>query len=484
MPMHLLKQLADRVDDLTLDPDRVANFQDISKNEDFFYGDSIDHMEPHEGEDEEDFQKKAKPRANITRRIFNTFIGQIYGKQVLRSFESESNQTLLEQVLLQNDGLTVQGREWQTMSEISGYAAVIPRFDRKRKRFFFNAYTAAETFVFTEPEDSKRIAAVVLSYAIENTLVPRDDEDSLINVKEVWTPEEFAVFHDDELAFSEDGEPIEGTHKFGEVPIAFFMGDTDYRSFTPRPMATDIVKMHETVEVFLKDFAEIFKYQAFNILFAKHPSTDEIVLAPSKAVTTNNPDGDLKSVQFQADLMNVANGIKFYLDMTADMGEIPSFWLSNAKAGDSGVALKIRFVPHQQANTRRITGYRTAEMKLWRNTIMLAKQEGMSVDVSPEAMQATIDYSEYSVPTEVSDELADRTFRLSKGMTTPAELLREDNPELTVAESEKIITNNLAENQALGITGPPQNLNELAASGSQATIDLARTIPPALDVTV
>ena len=262
------------------------------------------------------------------------------------------------------------------------------------------------------------------------------------------------------------------------------MGDTDYRSFTPRPNATDVVKMHEQVEKFLKDFAEVLKYQAFNILFAKHPSSDEIVLAPSKAVTTNNPQGDLKAVQFQADLMNMANAIKFYLEMTADMGEVPSFWLSNAVAGDSGVALKIRFTPHQQAINRRIIGYKAAEIKLWRNQVMLAKQVGVSADISEQAMIPTIDYSEFAVPREQTDEIADNVFRLSKGLTTPAEILRNDNPELTEKESEEAVKRNLAMNAELGVTPRAVDVNQAAREATQTTIDRARLQPPALDVTV
>lgn len=479
------RDLAMKVDEIVMEERRLGHILSVAKNEDFFYGDSLDHMTAHEGETEEAFQKKDKPRVNITKKIVNTFVGQIYGKQVLRSYgENSRNQELMDRILRENGGLTVQGREWQTIAELSGVAALVPRYNKKRDRFHVNAYTSAETFAFTAPSDSKTLEAVVLSYQIEDRFAA-DADQRFIDVKEVYTEDEFELIHDNETAVSEDGKKIEGGHRFKEVPVAFLMGDTDYRFWTPTPPANDVVEMHQQIEKFMKDFAEILKHQAFNILFYKNPGTDEVVLDPGRIITSNNPQSDMKSIQFQADLMNIANAIKFYLDLSADIGEIPSFWLSNSRAGvASGVALKILFTPAINAVSRRVVGYKAGETALWRLFPKLADQTIGRHDVSPDATAATIDYAPFAVPVETTDQLAQDNFDLANGQITQAEILRRSNPELTQKQAEEIVAENLATNKAAGIGAGPITNEEAIERAKQSAIERNRLNPPGLDATV
>ncbi len=478
------RDLAEQVDEMVMEERRLDHILAVGKNEDFFYGDSIDHMVAHEGETEEIFQKKDKPRVNITKKIVNTFVGQIYGKPVIRSYDNDRNQKLMDRIMVENDGLSVQGREWQTMAELSGFAALVPRYNKKRDRFHVNAYTSAETFTFPSPADPKKLEAVVISYQIEDRFAANSD-DRFIDVKEVYTEDEFELIHDSETARSADGKKIEGGHRFEEVPVAFMHADTDYRFFTPTPPANDVVEMHQQIEKFMKDFAEILKHQAFNVLFYRNPGVDEIVLDPGRIITSNNPAADLKSVQFQANLMNVADAIKFYLDLAADIGEIPSFWLSNSRAGvASGIALKILFTPAINAVARRVTGFRAGETKLWRLFPKLADQTIGRHDVSQEATAVAIDYSPFTIPVETTDQLAQDNWDLANGQITQAEILRRNNPEMSQKQAEEIVTENLAKNKANGIGLGPITNEEAIERARQSAIDRNRNNPPPLDVTV
>jgi hypothetical protein len=171
--------------------------------------------------------------------------------------------------------------------------------------------------------------------------------------------------------------------------------------------------------------------------------------------------------------------------MIADIGEVPSFSLSGASGVESGLALAIKFVPHQQAIDRRLVFYTAGELTLARLWVKLAGQVGFaSPNLSDEALQAAVDFPKLGVPLSVDERIALNQHRLTIGLTTPVQLLLEENPEMDEEMATAEVEQNLAETKrlrgmsALGLGGP----DAAAAAAVAAGREKAKLDNPAADV--
>jgi len=470
-------QLAGAADSILMTQDRRRMAEQVFKNESFYRGLTSRFIQPFQGERSEDFQARTKPPANVTRRVVRTFISGVYGASpgVMRSFSSDRNGEIVKQILDQNNGLTLQTMNWQKRAELSGSCMVMPRFSQDRQRFFFNAFTADSVVPIMSAKDPSQMEALVITFNTEDFL-EGDSSQRMKTIHEVWTPDEFAMFINGKVAKNPDGQDIHGENPFKEIPGALFRSDNDYEAILPEAPATEVVNMHETLLELLSTWAEVAKYQSFNVLFFRNPGAEALIASPRKWLTSNAPESDVKSVNFEADLKGFAEAIDTYYDKIADIGEVPTFSISSRGSGDiSGVALKIKFQPHLEAVAMRQLLFKAAEDQLWRTTLKLAKiKAGMVIDESDEAMRVALDFPMVSIPRSVDEQVADDNHRLQLGLTSPSKLLNEQNPELGADKSRKEVEQNLQEQAELRSirTGtpaqPPPPPSTPPASGIEA----------------
>ena len=67
----------------------------------------------------------------------------------------------------------------------------------------------------------------------------------------------------------------------------------------------------------------------------------------------------------------------------------------------------------------------------------------------PEDLELKVDFAEIEIHKTPADEQAEFEFELKHNLTTPAEFLMKQNPDLTLEEAQKIITDNTKFNQTL-----------------------------------
>lgn len=469
---------------MVLDPERKNLAAMTWKNEQFFRGLTRDFILPFQGEKSEDFNQRLKPSANVTKRVVNSFMAAMYGQEVKRDFTNEANQDLLQKILGQNFNFQIDAQRWHKRAELSGLSYVIPRWDAKRERFFVNHYSADMVFPIPEPDDPFRLRALVITFDVIDDL---DGAEKRRQVhREVWTPDEFLVMRDDQVAKNEDGEELKGSHDFGGIPGSFFRAEDDHENFMPVPPATDVRKMHEQLLEMLSTFAEVFRYQSFNVLFFKNPNGTDAMVGPKKYITSFNQDSDLKSVQFQADTEALMGDIGNFMELIADLGEVPSFSLTNRKGAESGLALSIKFLPHLQAIQRRAIQFKQQEIKLWGDFMRLAKMVGAgSPNLDEEELKSTVDFSTVPIPKSIDERVSQDQFDLNTGLTSPTQLLRERNPEMTEQQAQKDIRQNLAETRELRRARgevPEATVEEAAARGVESGRAQAAAEPPASGV--
>lgn len=479
-----MQKLAEVADSILGSPQRQLLETATKRNEAFYRGFSERFTRPFPGEKSEDFNSRRKPPVNVTRRIVDTFIANVYGAQVMRSFSDPKNQELMQLILKQNDGFIVDGMNWQKLAELTGLAAVVPRFDTKTGRFFTNAFGSSMVAPIPSFEDPKRLQAVVIVFDVidEMDLNPKTRKKT---IHEIWTHDEFAVLKDMQVARDEEGNEVMGDHNFDEIPVAFFKPDEDHESFIPMPPITNVVEMHVHIEEMLSTFAQVFIHQSFKIMFFRNPGTDAIVASPTKWLTSNNPEADLKVVESMADFDSLVKGIQFYLEQIGDVGEVPSFSLSHSVQAKSGVALKIEFMPHIQQLFKRKVLYKSGEMKLARLFVKLADdQSNVAVNTNEEAMAVAVDYPDLEIPRELNDEIAEKEYRLRKGLTNVVQLMLEENPEMDEKQARKEIEANLQTNKELRDMGMPSEmvLGQAKREGLKIAKQQAEETPPTKDV--
>lgn len=484
MPSQKIKQIAEAADRVMTGVDGNRLQKAARKANDFYRGLSRKWMQPYEGERSEDFATRSKPPVNVTKRVTNTFLSHIYGKEVRRSFESETNNTFYEEMVLRpNSNFALDGYKWQKEAELTGISAVVPRFDRETKKFHADSFSADKLVPIFKRNDKDKMEALVLVTRFDDALEP----DPLLRTgtrKEIWTKDEFAVMENDSVV-RENGDLVEGTHQFGEIPAAFFMADTDHTDFFPVPPAADIVEMHQAVEEMMSTFGEVMRYQSFNLIMFKNPGAETVIASPKKWINTTAEGADVKAVSFQNNLAQLAEGIRFYFNMISDQGEIPAFLMTGAAAAESGVALTIRFVPHQQAVDRRKTLFKKAELDLMRLFVKLGSQEKASVDTSEKGMAGTVDYADLILPRSIDETIADNEWRLSRNLTTAVELIMEGNPELTEEQAKKLLMDNTMTNQELNAARAitPERMQQgLTDSAVARARQQAEETPPTEDV--
>jgi len=340
MAIEDMRQLAEVGNRILASPERMLLETATKKNEAFYRGFSERFTRPFPGERSEDFNARRKPPVNVTKRVVNTYIANVYGGQVMRSFSDPKNQELMQLIERQNDGFIIEGMNWQKMAELTGLTAVIPRFDTKTGKFFTNSFGSDMVAPIPTLEDKKRNRAVVIIFDVIDEM-DMDPKTRKKTIHEIWTPTEFAVLKDMEVARDEDGNELMGDHNFGEIPVAFWKPDEDHASFIPIPPITDVVGMHVHIEEMLSTFAQVFIHQSFKIVFFKNPGTDHVVASPTKYLTSNNPEADLKIVESIADFEGLVKGIEFYISQIGDVGEVPSFTISHSGQAKSGLASSV-----------------------------------------------------------------------------------------------------------------------------------------------
>jgi hypothetical protein len=457
-----LLKLIDEADE-SVDADRQGYLKTVAKCEAYYDGTKEKYIKPWEAERAEEFKDRPKPPSNVTRRVVNTFFGALYGKEPKRFFPEGSNDHLYQKILRANEGFMSDGMLWHRHAELSGCSAVIPRFSARRQSFYVDVYSGDQIMVLPDAGDAKHPRAIVISFRVPD----RQKKEGFAVYNEVWTEDEFLATLDGKVMEDDDGRVV-GFHEYGEIPIALFQTDPVSNYQAPRPACFDVVEMNQQIEQMLSSWAEVIRYQSFNVYLYKQPNEATVTASPKKWLATNNPDADIKLVAPAADTRILIDSIMEYFEMIADIGEVPAFSLhGGAKTAESGVALAIKFQPHAQAVDRRKVFFKGGEIRLARNLLRTARiQAGIRIDESEEAMSPTVDFEEQSIPMSVDEQIAWNAHRINLGLTSAVNLYLERNPEASQEEALKEVQANLEQSQKLRSLSAQGDPDEFARSAA------------------
>jgi hypothetical protein len=143
---------------------------------------------------------------------------------------------------------------------------------------------------------------------------------------------------------------------------------------------------------------------------------------------------------------------------------------TNRGGGETGYSLKVKRLPIEQLWRVRQDSNRGSLLELMRKLMLFSEIHGIGKDIyTNDAI--TIDYGEIELPTSVAERTMKDEWQLQFGLTTEADMLRHDNPDLTREEAQVQFEKNLEEisknnklREELGLfdkTGGKKPLNEI-----------------------
>jgi len=214
--------------------------------------------------------------------------------------------------------------------------------------------------------------------------------------------------------------------------------------------------------------------QGFSVLEVVNPAEDDIRLGPREAIVFRNQDKDKPfGVEFKspnAPLRELRADIESQLQRVLDMNGVPAAALGAAinQRQLSGEAIRAAMQPITDDLEERAAIFEPAEWEIADSVLRtIAHHEPTFLyDPVSDRPEFKVTYQPLSLPHSVREQVTKDDFDITQGITTPAAIMRRDNPEefATHEDAVKQWEANLAETKNAGFSTTETEPEGLQAS--------------------
>ena len=248
------------------------------------------------------------------------------------------------------------------------------------------------------------------------------------------------------VKFDENGNVLkEVKHNLGVLPFVFTHREEQLDSFFVEG-ASDLVSANEHVNITMTEMQLGLRFQMFGQpVISGLISDNNQVRAGSDEILTLPEGSSYDIVAPQGNVQAVIENIKWQIELVALNNHLFVTFAQSGGEVPSGISLMIKDLERHEDFIDDIELYRQYEHSFYQIEHAISEINSLGL---PEPKRFKVDFSEVEYPMTTQDKIMLNEYKLKHNLTTEAELLADENKDISVEEAEKIIEENKEKNGA------------------------------------
>jgi len=404
---------------------------------DMYRGDQLRYLPRLGADSHADFARRPHRHFLNLTRVLVDILSQLYRRPVERTFEGDARAAERIRRAYARNPLDLLLLTCDRLARLQGVCALGVTYESGELRLW--PWPAHRLLVVPDPAMPVRPLAVVALAAGEGDLA------------HVWTPERACTVS--------SGRVIRETeHGLGRVPFAFAHDRTPVDGFWVEGRGHSIAPANAEFNAKLTEMAQTVSLQGFGVMEVVNPDpAHPLVISPARAIQFSVSGDTPYGVNFKAPNAPIAGliaDLEFHLRTLLKSQRIPESALSvHATTDASGLSILAQQTPVMEDRIERQQLFRAFEADLLECCLAtLREHEGLGG-----RCEQRVNYPEPELEQSASERRARDEWRLKHGMTTPWQLMREQDPDgyVTDDEAKAAWSANVREMQASGVRPQP-----------------------------
>ena len=322
-------------------------------------------------------------------------------------------------------------KQMERMTRLLGSTATYVMYDELEERFEYRPIYYFEPYFGDNPY---RPQAIV--YPMMHGHADLSDTDELMYA--YWDSE----LH---LKFNENGDILEEVqHNLGILPFVFTHREEQLDSFFVEG-ASDLVSANEHINITMTEMQLGLRFQMFGQPVVTGLISDNSnVRAGSDEILTLPEGSNYNIVSPQGNVRDVIENIKWQIELVALNNHLFVTFAQSGGEVPSGISLMIKDLERHEDFIDDKELYRQYEKEFYRVEYALSQVNNLGL---PEVSQFGVDFAEVEYPMTTQDKIMLNEYKLKHNLTTEAQLLAEENKDLSVDDAKQIIEENKSVNE-------------------------------------
>ena len=248
------------------------------------------------------------------------------------------------------------------------------------------------------------------------------------------------------VKFDENGNILkEVKHNLGVLPFVFTHREEQLDSFFVEG-ASDLVSANEHVNITMTEMQLGLRFQMFGQpVISGLISDNNQVRAGSDEILTLPEGSSYNIVAPQGNVQAVIENIKWQIELVALNNHLFVTFAQSGGEVPSGISLMIKDLERHEDYIDDIELYRQYEHSFYQIEHAISEINSLGL---PEPKRFKVDFSEVEYPMTTQDKIMLNEYKLKHNLITEAQILADENKDISVEEAEKIIEENKEKNGA------------------------------------
>ena len=322
-------------------------------------------------------------------------------------------------------------KQMERMTRLLGTCATYVMYDEMEERFEYRPIYYFEPYFGDNPYKPQAIV-----YPMMHGHADLSDTDDLMYA--YWDSE----LH---IKFDDNGNIIEEIqHNLGVLPFVFSHREEQLDSFFVEG-ASDLVSANEHINITMTEMQLGLRFQMFGQPVVTGLISDNAnVRAGSDEILTLPEGSNYDIVSPEGNVRDVIENIKWQIELVALNNHLFVTFAQSGGEVPSGISLMIKDLERHEDFIDDKELYRQYEKDFYKVEYALSQTNNLGL---PEPSQFKVDFSEVEYPMTTQDKIMLNEYKLKHNLTTQAELLADENRDLTIEDAIQVIADNKSMNE-------------------------------------
>ena len=324
-------------------------------------------------------------------------------------------------------------KQMERMTRLLGSTATYVMYDEIEQRFDYRPIYYFEPYFGDNPY---RPEAIV--YPMMHGHADLSDTNDLMYA--YWDSE----VH---LKFNENGDILEEVqHNLGILPFVFTHREEQLDSFFVEG-ASDLVSANEHINITMTEMQLGLRFQMFGQPVVTGLISDNSnVRAGSDEILTLPEGSNYDIVSPEGKVLDVIENIKWQIELVALNNHLFITFAQSGGEVPSGISLMIKDLERHEDFMDDKELYRQYEKDFYKVEHALSEMNNLGL---PPVSDFKVDFAEVEYPMTTQDKIMLNEYKLKHNLTTQAQLLAEENKDLSIEDAARIIQSNMQINQPI-----------------------------------
>tara|TARA_Y100000004_G_scaffold60699_1_gene67876 strand:+ start:588 stop:1886 length:1299 start_codon:yes stop_codon:yes gene_type:complete len=332
-------------------------------------------------------------------------------------------------------------KQMERMTRLLGTTATYVMYDEEQERFEYRPIYYFEPYFGDNPYKPEAIV-----YPMMHGHADISDTNDLMYA--YWDKE----VH---MKFDDNGNVLEEIqHNLGVLPFVFTHREEQLDSFFVEG-ASDLVSANEHINITMTEMQLGLRFQMFGQPVVTGLISDNAnVRAGSDEILTLPEGSNYQIVSPEGNVRDVIENIKWQIELVALNNHLFVTFAQSGGEVPSGISLMIKDLERHEDFIDDKELYRQYENDFYKVEYALSQMNSLGL---PEISQFKVDFSEVEYPMTTQDKIMLNEYKIKHNLTTQAQLLADENKDLSVEDAAKVIESNMQINQQIMVADEDTN---------------------------